>query len=252
MYDTVLCLSEVTATLPLYQTQRYRSCSPSLYRNAYRWTVFCPSEVTVTVPYCVRVYDTVLSPGKVTITLVVLCTSVRHCALPRWNNDHFIAWNYIHVCNTVVMWPSLYRMELCTRVRHCAKVTITLSHGAVYNWWQITTVRPTQQITRLLCCTARVGRLQLVRAVCTLYGPSLSTRNYNTLIHSLAFMLPVPNFLSPSLHIVTLDSLSSCRGHWGGQVHHPLEVSRQVHLPAEVSGQVHLAAEVSGQVHLPV
>ena len=83
VYDTVLCLSEVTTTLPLYLTQRYRSCSPPLYRNAYRWTVFCPSEAIVTLPYCVQVYDTVLCPGKVTITLVVLCTSIRHCVLPR-------------------------------------------------------------------------------------------------------------------------------------------------------------------------
>ena len=44
--------------------------------------------------------------------------------------------------------------------------------------------------------------------------------------------------------------MPSCRGHWGGQVHLPAEVSGQVHLPAEASGQVHLPAEVSAQVHV--
>ena len=106
-----------------------------------------------------------------------LCTCVQHCAKVTITLSH----GAVYKCTTLVKWPSLYRMELCSRVRQCGKVTITLSHGAVYKWWQTTAVRPTQQTHQILVLRCEGWQTAACPCRVALYGPSLSTRIYNAL-----------------------------------------------------------------------
>ena len=149
----------------------------------YKYTTLCFAQVTWSSLYRMELCTCVqhCACGKMTITLSH--GAVYKCTTLWWSDHHFIAWSFVHVYNTVLKWPSRYRMELCTSVQHWSSDhhfiawSFVQEYDNVVKWPSLYRMElctsgdrlqlyvPRSRPTRFLCCAARAGRLQLVRAV---------------------------------------------------------------------------------------